>query len=164
MSIKPKKKSTDLPPQDDYAAILHEVVYKPNDDDAKKAFMYYKTDIGGFIVPSERKATLSENSDLRRDVDALAQKKLTQDDLDGNYELRNLIGRPCIITVRHKSGSGGRAVATVVLVRPVPKSDVQPSPAAASSVQGPTPPIALDVAKLPDAEAQSLAGSNPATV
>lgn len=51
-------------------------------------------------------ASLSDKATLRKDLDNWRGKPFTPQELKG-FELRNIVGAPCILTVQHKEGQNG---------------------------------------------------------
>lgn len=63
--------------------------------------------------------SLSEKANLRRDLESWRGRKFTETELSG-FDLRNIVGKPCMITVVHND-SGGRTYANVTAVTAIPK-------------------------------------------
>lgn len=79
-----------------------------------------------FSVSKRYTASLSEKSTLRSDLESWRGKKFTKDELLG-FELRNVIGKTCMINIAH-SESGGKNYANVTAIMALPKGSVAPDP------------------------------------
>lgn len=69
-------------------------------------------------------ASLSEKATLRHILESWRGKGFTQDELK-SFDLFNVLGKPCLITVTHKE-SNGKVYANIVSVTALPKGMVPP--------------------------------------
>lgn len=72
-------------------------------------------------------ASLNEKAILRRDLAAWRGREFTEEELS-NFNLRNIIGAPCLIQIIHKEGSNGRMYANLASIMKLPKG--MPAPKA----------------------------------
>lgn len=63
--------------------------------------------------------SLNEKANLRRDLESWRSKRFTETELAG-FDLRNVLGKPCQITVVHND-SQGKTYANVTAVTAIPK-------------------------------------------
>lgn len=77
-----------------------------------------------FTVSKYYNATLTEGSHLRTDLESWRSKPFTEDELQG-FELKGILGVPCMINVIHKPNKKkqGAVNAVVTTVTPMPKID-----------------------------------------
>jgi hypothetical protein len=73
-----------------------------------------------FSVHQSYTFSVHEKSNLRKDLESWRGKKFTPEELD-NFELFNLVGKPCLINVVHNN-SQGRIYANVSTIAPVPNA------------------------------------------
>ena len=70
-------------------------------------------------------ASLNEKAILRRDLAAWRGREFTDAEL-AEFNLRNIIGAPCLIQIIHKEGNNGRTYANLASIMKLPKG--MPSP------------------------------------
>ena len=121
MIVKSKKTSR-LIPEGPHLATLVSVAGKPNDADPKKILFHYKVDGREDEVIKEVPASFEERKPLRRDAETLLARQMTAKEAEDGLDLQTLPGKRCQIVVEHKSGVGGKTVASVALIQPVPKT------------------------------------------
>lgn len=79
-------------------------------------------------ISKEYTLSLSEQANLRRDLESWRGKKFTDAEL-GGFDITKLLGVPCMINIAHKtSNSTGNVYAYVASVSPIPKGMTCPEP------------------------------------
>lgn len=78
-----------------------------------------------FVISKRYTASLSDRATLRHDLEAWRGKKFTKDELLG-FELKNIIGKPCMINIAHTE-RGDRKYADVAAIMCLPNGTVCPS-------------------------------------
>lgn len=76
-------------------------------------------------ISKEYTASLSEKSNLRRDLVSWRGKQFTQDELLG-FDLENILGAPCLLQIIHGTKTNGDEYATVSSVMKLPKGMTEP--------------------------------------
>lgn len=71
--------------------------------------------------------SLSENAVLRADLEAWRGREFTREELQG-FELKNVLGAWCLITVTRATGNDGKEYTNITGVSPVPKAMKQNLP------------------------------------
>lgn len=137
MIVKSKKTSC-LIGEGPHLATLTAVVGKPNDLEPKKVILRFKVDDREGEEDAVKEVTkdvpvsFEERSPLRKDVETLRGSQLTAKEAAEGLDLQSLIKSRCQVVVTHKSGVGGKAIAAVTLIQPLPKP--APAPNAAKPV------------------------------
>ena len=70
-------------------------------------------------------ASLNEKAILRRDLAAWRGRDFTDEEL-AQFNLRNIVGKPCLIQIIHKKASNGKTYANLASVMKLPKSMIVP--------------------------------------
>ena len=70
-------------------------------------------------------ASLNEKAILRRDLAAWRGREFTEAELD-EFNLRNIVGAPCLIQVIHKEGNNGKTYANLASIMKLPKGMTAP--------------------------------------
>lgn len=70
-------------------------------------------------------ASLNEKAILRRDLAAWRGREFTEAELS-EFNLRNIVGAPCLIQIIHKEGNNGKTYANLASIMKLPKG--MPSP------------------------------------
>ena len=81
------------------------------------------------IISKEYTLSLSDKATLRRDLESWRGKKFTDDDIyvDG-FDLQNILGKPCQITVVHNVSGSGKTYADIAGIVSIPKGMTPPQP------------------------------------
>lgn len=77
------------------------------------------------IIHKEYTASLNKKATLRQHLDAWRGRGFTEQELEG-FELANVIGAPCIITILHKENSDGQTRAKITSVAALMKGTRAP--------------------------------------
>lgn len=64
--------------------------------------------------------SLSEKANLRKDLESWRSRQFTQDELKG-FELFNILGKPCLVSVVHDQGEDGKTRAYIQTISALPK-------------------------------------------
>lgn len=87
-----------------------------------------KTDKGEpMSISKNYTLSLSDKAVLRADLEAWRGREFTREELQG-FELKNVLGAWCLITVTRATGNDGREYTNITGVSPVPKSMKQNLP------------------------------------
>lgn len=78
-----------------------------------------------FSVSKNYTASLSEKSNLRKNLESWRGRKFTPEELEG-FDLANIIGKPCMVQVVHNE-SNGKIYANVETVASIPKGVTAPA-------------------------------------
>lgn len=135
MLIKSTKKSMDLAPEGECTAELKQVAYK---NENKKCLLNFETGPEGQkqLVPKEV-PTSFDAGPLRKDLELLNGGEFTTKQVEDGIEPENFVGKRCRALVVHKRTSGGRVVAVVSVLLPLPDATATLIPA--EEVQSPAP-------------------------
>jgi hypothetical protein len=115
------KKTSALLKEGPHRATVSLVTGKPNDEEPKKVVLKFKVESHNELATREVPVSFEERSPLRKDTEAILGRQLTAGEAETGLDLQSLVGKDCQIVVTHKSGVGGRPVAAVSLVQPVPQ-------------------------------------------
>jgi hypothetical protein len=77
-----------------------------------------------FYARSIYNLSMNEKAVLRRDIEAWAGKKMSND-IAGNFDIFTLLGRPCIVNITHIE-KGDATYANIIGMSPLPKGMVCP--------------------------------------
>lgn len=69
--------------------------------------------------------SLSEKANLRKDLEAWRSRAFTKDELAG-FELFNILGKPCLLSVVHDTDESGKTRAYIQSVSALPKGMIAP--------------------------------------
>lgn len=94
-------------------------------------------------------ASLNEKAILRRDLAAWRGRDFTESEL-AEFNLRNIVGAPCLIQIIHKKASNGKTYANLASVMKLPKSMVAPKQTLDSLVYDIDESDPSDVENLPE--------------
>ncbi len=72
-------------------------------------------------------ASLASKAILRRDLAAWRGRDFTDEELE-KFNLRNILGAPCLIQIIHKTGNNGKTYANLASVMKLPKNMPMPAP------------------------------------
>lgn len=92
-------------------------------------------------------ASLNEKSILRRDLAAWRGRDFTPEEL-AEFNLRNVVGAPCLIQIIHKKGNNGKTYANLASVMRLPKGMAAP--------KGTMEPIIYDIDENDPADVEKL--------
>lgn len=70
--------------------------------------------------------SLHQKSNLRPMLEAWREKSFTQAELDGGFELKNVLCAPCKILVLHETGKDGKEYANIKQVGKFPANETKP--------------------------------------
>lgn len=79
-----------------------------------------------FTVNKYYTCSLHEKATLRQHLDAWRGREFTDEELKG-FHLKNILGKPCMVQVAHKSRTDGKVSANVAAVASVPKGMTIPA-------------------------------------
>lgn len=79
------------------------------------------------LISDTQTASMSKKANLRKIVESWYSKSFPDDEAAGEFDLRNLLGRPAFISVIHKS-KGDKTYANISSVSALPKSAEKPEP------------------------------------
>ncbi len=94
-------------------------------------------------------ASLNEKAILRRDLAAWRGKDFTEAELS-QFNLRNIVGAPCLIQIIHKKSANGKTYANLASVMKLPKGMVAPKGTLDTIVYDIDESDPADVDKLPE--------------
>ena len=94
-------------------------------------------------------ASLNEKAILRRDLAAWRGRDFTEAELS-EFNLRNIVGAPCLIQIIHKEGSNGKVYANLASIMKLPKGMAAPKLTLDTIVYDIDDNDPADVAKLPE--------------
>lgn len=109
--------------------------------------MEYKGETVPMVIGKTYTHSLNEKANLRRDLENWRGRTFTDPELR-SFDLRNVLGKPCLISVVHNN-SGGKTYANVSQVASLPKGIDKPTTA--------TKPLSYDI----DAPDHDVFGSLP---
>lgn len=72
------------------------------------------------ILTKDYTCSLSKKANLRKHLDAWRGKPFSEDELKG-WELMNILGAPCLLTVIHRTSAAGRTYADIAAISGLPK-------------------------------------------
>ena len=73
-----------------------------------------------FVVSARYTASFNEKAILRRDLESWRGRPFTDAELAG-FDLKNILGKPCMVNVVHATGNNGRTYANVKSIATMPK-------------------------------------------
>lgn len=82
---------------------------------------------GPAIIWTNYTASLAKNSNLRIDLEQWRGRAFTDDELAG-FDLDNVLGAPCMITVVHKKNDKGKTFANISTISKLAKGMPKPEP------------------------------------
>ena len=127
MNIKATKKMTVLAPEGEYTAELKEVSYK---NENKKCILHFETELEGNKHTVQKESPTSfDTGGLRKDLELLNGSEFTTKQVEEGIEPESFGGHKCRAYVVHKRTSGGRVVAVVSVLLPVPAGAATKAPA-----------------------------------
>jgi hypothetical protein len=80
-----------------------------------------------FLIKKDYRASLHERAGLRKDLESWRGQPFTSAELVG-FDLENIVGAPCMLSVIHKTGSKGGTFANVASIMPLPKGMAKLTP------------------------------------
>lgn len=78
-----------------------------------------------FVISKKYNLSLNEKATLRKDLENWRGRAFTADELKA-FDVTNLIGAPCMISIIHSASDNGKTYANVASVSTVPKSMTVP--------------------------------------
>jgi len=130
MLIKQKQKSKPLIAEGLYDSTVSSIKARPNEVNPKYI------DLGLTPVGSELQifkkvpASFEPGSPLRRDIETLLGRELTQTEATNGFDLNQVLGRSCQSMAFHKASAGGKVEAVVGMILPPTNPTPQPTIAA----------------------------------
>lgn len=103
-------------------------------------------------------ASLNEKSILRRDLAAWRGRDFTEEEL-AQFNLRNIVGVPCLIQIIHKEGNNGKTYANLASIMKLPKGMMAPKLTLDTIVYDIDDNDPADVEKLPEWIANQIKAS-----
>lgn len=103
-------------------------------------------------------ASLNEKAILRRDLAAWRGRDFTEDELKA-FDLRSIVGAPCLVQVIHKDGGNGKTYANLASIMRLPKGMPAPQLTLDKVIYDIDESPIDDVAKLPEWIANSVKSS-----
>lgn len=140
LTAKDTPSTFELPPEGTHIAVCYLVVdlgLQPNSFDANKP--KHKVLIGWetpeekmkdgrpFAISSIYTISLNEKAVLRQHLESWRGRKFTEQELAG-FNLRNVLGAACQISVVHNTAPNGKTYANVAAVMALPKGMQKPAP------------------------------------
>lgn len=80
-----------------------------------------------FLIKKDYRASLHEKAALRKDLEGWRGRPFSFDELTG-FDLENILGKPCMINIVHKTGSKGGTFANIAAIMPLAKGMVKLEP------------------------------------
>jgi hypothetical protein len=126
MKLKINKPSGALPKEGTYAATVKAVVDQP-----EKKKIRIELTLAGYDKPfsKEYPRTLDPHSPLFQEAQTIMGRRFTEQEIGGDFDLDQLLNKPCQVVFAHRRTAGGRVSAVVSVV--LPAAQAAPSPAAA---------------------------------
>jgi len=122
MKIKVEIEKTELAPEGVHAATVKAIKDSGGDKCAIK--FGFTADENEFIVERSYTAKLDRKSPLTRDAQIVMQRPFNEQEIEGQFDLDTLLGKPCRVVIQHKRSNGGRLKATVETVLEAEKSEL----------------------------------------
>jgi hypothetical protein len=72
------------------------------------------------IISKEYSLSLGKKANLRRDLEGWRGREFTGDELKG-FQVENVLDKPCLLNVIHKTSAGGNVYAVISGISPLPK-------------------------------------------
>lgn len=82
---------------------------------------------GPSVIWTNYTASLSEKANLRKHLESWRGKKFTQEEL-GGFDMKNLLGVPCTLSVVHNEAKNGRTYANISSISGLMKGMAKPEP------------------------------------
>ena len=79
------------------------------------------------IIWATYTSSLSSKANLRHDLESWRGRPFTAEELKG-FDLDNILGKPCMISVIHREGKNGRTYANIAGISKLPKGMDAPEP------------------------------------
>ncbi len=140
LTAKDTPSTFELPPEGTHLAVCYLVVdlgLQPNtfnpDKPKHKVLIGWElpeekmTDGRPFAISSIYTISLNEKAVLRQHLEAWRGRKFTEQELAG-FNLRNVLGAPCQLSIVHNTVPSGKTYANVAAVMALPKGMQKPSP------------------------------------
>ena len=126
MKLKINKPPGALPKEGTYEATVKAVIDQP---DQKKVVIEFS--LPGYDKPFSKvyPRTLDPHTPLFQEAQTILGKRFAEQDIGGDFDLDQLVGKPCQVVIAHRRTAGGRGTAVVSVV--LPAAPAAPSPAAA---------------------------------
>lgn len=113
-----------------------------------------------FSVWKNYTASLHEKATLRQDLERWRGRSFTAEELEG-FDLKAVVGVPCLVQVTHKTVEGGKTYANVTGVSSLPRGMPKPERENDLQVYDPDDPKYADASILPEWLQEKL-GAQPA--
>jgi hypothetical protein len=107
-----------------YSATVSTIVFKPNETKPKSVLIGFKIQNHDEDVVKQVPASFESGAILRKDVEAILGRKLTDTEVYEGLDHNKLVDKECQIVVMHKAGAGGKKVPAVGLILPMPAAAV----------------------------------------
>jgi hypothetical protein len=107
MIVKSKTNNKALLLEGQYGAKVCSAKAEPTESNAKKIAVAWKIPGHDPEIEKEYPPSFETGTPLRRDVETILGRQLTQAEAETGFNLNSLIGRDSNVAVMHKSGSGG---------------------------------------------------------
>jgi hypothetical protein len=117
-----------------YSATVSTIVFKPNETKPKSVLIGFKIKNHDDEVVKQVPASFENGSILRKDVEAILGRKLTDTEVYEGFDPNKLVGSDCQVVVMHKASAGGKKVPAVGVILPMPTAAVS-QPAVATIPQ-----------------------------
>lgn len=72
-----------------------------------------------YHVGKEYTVSLHEKANLRHDLENWRGRPFTEKELEG-FDLRNILGKPCLVTIQHGKSQAGKAYAKITAITSIP--------------------------------------------
>jgi hypothetical protein len=117
-------RAIDLGTQESAFGVRPEIILSFELCDAKAVFDK-KRGAEPFLASKTYTNSLSQKSNLRRDVESMLGRKLTGSEL-GGFNLAVLLGRACLLNITHETSKQGREYAKIIGILPLPRGTLAP--------------------------------------
>jgi len=107
-----------------YEAKVSSIVFKPNETKPKSVLIGFKIQNHDDEVLKQVPASFESGAILRKDVEAILDRKLTDTEVYEGFDPNKLVGSDCLVVVMHKASAGGKKVPAVGLILPMPAAAV----------------------------------------
>jgi len=134
MLIKSNSPKKSMLSEGNYGAKVSSIECKPDEANPKKIFISFKIGNEKAELVKQLPASFESGTMLRKDVETILARPLTEAEEVNGFDLNSLIGKECQVVVMHKASAGGKKVPAVGLILPKPAAAV-PQPAVATVPQ-----------------------------
>lgn len=130
MKLKINKPPGALPKEGTYEATVKAVIDQP---ERKKIRIEFTLPGYDKPFPKEYPRSLDPHSPLFQEAQTIQGRRFTEQEIGGDFDLDQLVGKPCQVVIAHRRTAGGRVTAVVSVVLPAVQAAPSPTAAAPSA-------------------------------